>query len=128
MACTSVGYFSDVTGIEVMMAERWKATIWALQRTLYPDGARYVQLIGVSCASPSSSTAVGFFNNLTGFDVTLAERRNGNRWVIQPTPNPAGATNSSFGGVSCPSKPICIAVGGFTSSVGTGMTLAERYS
>ncbi len=128
MACTSVGYFSDVTGIEVMMAERWNATSWTLQKTLYPDGARYVQLTGVSCESPNSCTAVGFFNNPTGFDVTLAEHRNGTRWVIQPTSNPAGATNNSFGGIACPSKPICIAVGGFTSSLGAGMTLAERYS
>jgi hypothetical protein len=127
-SCTTVGFFTDVTGIEVMIAERSNATTWGLERTLYPDSARYVQFTGVSCASSSSCTAVGFLNNVTGFDVTLAERRNGTAWVIQPTPNPVGATNNSLGAVSCPSKTACIAVGGFTNSAGTGMTLAERYS
>lgn len=128
VACTSVGYFSDVTGIQVMIAERWNATRWALQRTRYPVGARYVQLSGVSCASPGSCAAVGLFNNTPGFDVTLAEHWNGTRWRIQPTPDPAGATNSSLGAVSCPSKRNCIAVGDFTSSAGVGMTLVERYT
>jgi hypothetical protein len=127
-SCTAVGFFSDVTGIEVMMAERWNVANWVTESTRYPDGARYVQLVGVSCASPGTCIAVGFFNNPTGVDVTLAERRDGTGWEIQPTPNPAGATNNSLGDVSCPSKKFCIAVGGFSNSVGTGMTLAERYS
>ncbi len=127
-SCTAVGFFSDLTGIQVMLAERWNAADWATESTLYPDGARYVQLLGVSCASPRTCSAVGFFNNPTGLDVTLAERRVGTTWVIQPTPNPAGATTDSLEGVSCPSKSACVAVGELTNGVGTGMTLAERYS
>jgi hypothetical protein len=127
-SCTAVGFFDIVTGIEVMLAERRDAGAWVLQRTLYPAGARYVQLVGVSCAGPRSCTAVGFFNNATGFDVILAEHWDGTGWAIQPAPDPAGATNNSLGGVSCPTKRVCIAVGGFTSSAGTGMALAERFS
>src|ERR1019366_5507091 len=89
--CTAVGFFSDVTGIDVMLAERWNGTGWAIQRTLYPDHVRYVQLAGVSCASPMSCTAVGFFNNITGIDVLLAERWNGTGWGIQRTPHPPRA-------------------------------------
>ena len=126
--CTAVGFFSDVTGIDVMLAERWNGTGWAIQRTLYPDHARYVQLAGVSCASPTSCTAVGFFNNITGIDVMLAERWNGTGWAIQRTPHPADATSNSLGAVSCPSKTRCTAVGGFANRAGTGVTLAERYS
>jgi hypothetical protein len=126
--CTAAGFFSIVTGIEVMLAERWNGTGWAIQQTLYPDHARFVQFAGVSCTSPTSCTAVGFFNNVPGIDVTLAERWNGTRWAIQPTPNPAGATSNSLGAVSCPSTTRCTAVGGFTNGAGTGVTLAERYS
>ncbi len=127
-SCTAVGFFDIVTGIEVMLAERRDAGGWVLQRTLYPAGARYVQLVGTSCAGPRSCTAVGFFNNGTGFDVILAEHWDGTAWAIQRTPDPAGATNNSLGGVSCPTNRVCVAVGGFTSSDGIGMALAERYS
>jgi len=127
-SCTAAGFFSIVTGIEVMLAERWNAADWAIQRTLYPDHARFVRFAGVSCASPTSCTAVGFFNNVPGIDVTLAERWNGTRWAIQRSPNPAGATSNSLGAVSCPATTRCTAVGGFTNRAGTGVTLAERYS
>jgi hypothetical protein len=127
-SCVSVGFFSIITGIEVMLAERWSPAGSVVQRTLYPDHARYVQLLGVSCASPRSCTAVGFFNNVPGFDVVLAERWDGTAWMVQRTPNPAGATGNSLGGVSCPSPSACIAVGSYTNRAGSVLTLAERYS
>ena len=126
--CTAVGYFTIVTGINVMLAERWNGTGWTIQRTLYPVGARYVQLAGVSCATPRSCTAVGLFNNVTGIDVTLAERSIDSDWAIQPTPYPAGATSNSLLDVSCSSDSRCIAVGRFGDRAGIGATLAERYS
>ena len=128
LSCTAVGYFSDVTGIEVMIAERLDATNSSLQATRYPAGARYVQFLGVSCVSTAVCTAVGLFNNVPGINVTLAERRDGRTWVIQRTPNPAGSTNDSLAAVSCPSARECIAVGGWSSAYGAGMALAERYS
>jgi molybdopterin-binding protein len=117
-SCTAVGFFSDVTGIEVMLAERWNGATWTIQRTRYPVGARYVQLVGVSCASPKACTAVGFYNDHTGIDVVLAERWNGTTWTIQPI-GPAGAGSNSLEGVSCPSKTVCTAVGGDTNPAGT---------
>ena len=127
-SCTAAGFFSIVTGIEVMLAEGWNGTSWTIQRTLYPAGATGVQFAGVSCASPSSCTAVGFFGNAAGFDVMLVERWDGTSWTIQPTPYPAGATSNSLGAVSCTSTTACTAVGGFVNGAGTGVTLAERYS
>jgi hypothetical protein len=47
-------------------------------------------------------------------------------WAVQPTPNPTGATNSFFWGVSCPSSGECIAVG--TSKTPETGTLAERWN
>jgi hypothetical protein len=127
-ACTAVGFFTIITGIEIMIAESWNGANWTIERTLYPNGARFVQLSGVSCASTRACSAVGFFNNVPGIDVTLAERRNRTDWAIQRPPNPAGATSNSLGGVSCRSQRVCTAVGGFTNSDGTGVTLAERSS
>ena len=127
-SCTAVGYFTIITGIDVLLAERWNGTGWTIQRTRYPAGARYVQLAGVSCATPRFCTAVGLFNNTPGIDVTLAERSNHRTWVIEPTPDPPGATNSTLRAVSCSSPRRCIAVGGFEDRAGIGETLAQRYS
>jgi hypothetical protein len=128
MTCTAVGYFTIITGIDVMLAERWNGTGWTIQRTLYPPGARYVQLAGVSCATPMSCTAVGLFNNTPGIDVTLAEGSHNGDWAIQPTPYPQGAASNTLRSVSCPSSGRCIAVGGFHDREGVGETLAQRYS
>jgi hypothetical protein len=126
--CTAVGYFSNITGIDVMLAEHWNGVSWSIERTRYPAGARYVRLAGVSCPSPMSCAAVGLFNNVTGIDVTLSERSRGGSWSIQHIPYPAGATATTLQAVSCVSPTRCIAVGGFYSRAGTGSTLAERYS
>jgi len=126
-ACTDVGFFSNISGIDVMLAERWGGGSWVIQRTLYPAGARYVQFLGVSCASAVSCTAAGLFNNPAGSNDVLVERWNGARWLIQRAPHPSGASDDSLDGVSCPSNVRCTAVGSFTNGAGNQVTLAERY-
>lgn len=49
-------------------------------------------------------------------------------WTIQPTPNPSGGVNSSFNGVSCVSATSCTAVGTYTNSANTWVTLAEFWN
>ena len=126
--CTAVGFFTDVTGIEVMVAERRNGVGWVIQRTRYPAGALSVELVFVSCASARSCTAVGYYSNASGYDVRLTERWDGTAWSIQRIPNPAGATSTQLLAVSCESSARCVAVGGFTNGAGTGVTLAERSS
>jgi hypothetical protein len=48
-------------------------------------------------------------------------------WSILPTPNPAGATNSLFHGVSCPTTSWCTAVGQ-SNSTGVGGAMAQTLS
>jgi hypothetical protein len=126
--CMAAGSFTTVTGIDVMLAERWDGARWARQGTRYPDGARYVRFAGVSCASPRSCTAVGLFNDAQGSDATLAERWNGARWTISRLPTLAGASRSSLGAVSCQSATTCTAVGSFTDRAGADVPLAVRSS
>jgi hypothetical protein len=83
-ACTAVGtYDLGVLGI----AEQWNGTRWAIQRLPTPPGAPReapdVVPASVSCASATACMTVGTTENMT-----LAERWNGSRWTIQPTPNP----------------------------------------
>jgi hypothetical protein len=128
-ACTAVGsYLSGRTW--VLLAERWNGTSWAIQATPNPSGAhKDSSLTGVSCTSTTACTAVGGYLN-SGFTyVTLAERWNGTSWAIQATPNPSGAyKDSSLTGMSCTSATACTAVGGYTNSGVTGVTLAERWN
>ncbi len=126
--CMAAGFFTIVTGIQIMLAEGWNGVRWSIQRTLYPAGATGVQFAGVSCSTPRSCTAVGFFGSPTGYEEALAERWDGTNWAIQPTPFPAGTVSSSLDSVSCTSTTICTAVGSSLNSAGTEVTLAERYS
>lgn len=55
---------------------------------------------------------------------TLAESLNGTHWMIQPTPNPAAATDSYLAGVSCLTAATCGAAGAYFSGA-TKSSLAE---
>lgn len=127
-SCTAAGFFTIVTGIDIMLADRWNGARWARQMTRYPDGARYVRFGGVACASPRSCTAVGLFNDEQGSDAMLAERWNGARWTISRLPAIAGASLSSLTAVSCQSATLCTAVGSFTDRAGAEVPLAVRSS
>jgi hypothetical protein len=83
-------------------------------------------LVSVSCASPTVCTAVGNINEELGM---LAERWNGQRWSIQPTPPPIG-TLLELLGVSCPSPTVCTAVGWQAppSEMGPVLPLVERWT
>jgi hypothetical protein len=126
-SCMAAGFFTTVTGIDVMLADRWHGARWARQMTRYPDGARYVRFAGVSCASPRSCTAAGLFNDVQGRDAILAERWNGVRWTISRLPTIAGASRSSLGAVSCRSATTCTAVGSFTDRAGAEVPLAMHH-
>ena len=68
--------------------------------------------------------AVGHFANHGSADITLAERWNGKRWAIQPTPSPKPYTLLSS--VSCPSAKACVAVG--SNNTYPGGPIAERWN
>ena len=79
----------------------------------------------MACPSPSDCTAVGASVDTAGNALaTLAERWNGTRWSIQPTPNPAGVQGPRLEGVACTSPSACTAVGGSFANA----SLAERWN
>ena len=125
-ACTAVGsYLTGADGTEATLAERWNGTAWKIQPTPNPGGPTDSYLSGVSCASASACSAVGYYSNASGTRLTLAEQWNGAVWKLQPTPNPTGATASYLDGVSCTSATACTAVG---YSGGAAATLVERWN
>jgi hypothetical protein len=133
--CTGVGhwtyrYIDPLRRVHFkyyMLAEGWNGTAWALETPPNPNGATNSQLYGVSCTSSVACTAVGYSAASAG-PQAIVERWTGSSWVVQSTPNPTGATSSVLNAVSCPSVAACTAVGYFTNSSGTTMTLAETWN
>ena len=124
-SCTAVGE-SDITDSKSdTIAEHWNGRKWALQPTpRHPDGNES-ELAGVSCPSANACIAVGFSGNSVRPWVTLAERWNGRKWVLLPTPNPSGSDGSELAGVSCLSVTACTTAGDYYNKSDTDLTLAE---
>jgi hypothetical protein len=84
------------------------------------------QLTGLACPAPAACTAVGFTFTSSG-GMLLAERWNGTRWRIQPTPLLPAAHDISPPAVACPARTACTAVGGFENDGPGSVSLAERW-
>jgi hypothetical protein len=89
------------------VAERWNGSRWIVEKT--PSFPEFAALIGVSCSSPNSCTAVGWHVKNTTTYLTLAEHWSGKSWKIQPTPSLIELPTLSD--VSCPAARSCVAVG-----------------
>jgi len=88
-ACTAAGSWDNTAGNEFTLAERWNGIRWAIQATPNPAPPPSASALeGVSCTAARACTAVGTFGPPGFPGRTLAERWNGTRWAIQPTPNP----------------------------------------
>jgi hypothetical protein len=72
-------------------------------------------------AYTSSSSPDGPFKS-------LAERWNGKKWAIVPSPNPAGAVQTFLGAVSCTAPSACTTTGEQHSATGIVHTVAERWN
>jgi hypothetical protein len=126
-SCMATGRNVNSSGVETVLAESWNGTAWSLKEAIVPTGATLSILIGVSCTSSTSCTAVGGYNNSSGAQLTLAEGWNGTAWTIQETLTPEFTTNW-LSGVSCTSSTACIAVGRSVDGAGMEVALAEEHS
>jgi hypothetical protein len=129
-ACMAVGLFFNRAGQPSPLSERWNGTDWSVVPTPHLPGAQATFLNSVACTSASACTAVAAAVNASGTHVTMAERWNGTRWSIQPTPNPAGTRGAELSGVACTGPSACTAVGAAVDSAGdpVGPALAERWN
>jgi hypothetical protein len=128
--CFAAGeYELGGVGRPATFVERWNGTSWKIVPSADPPRS-YSALAGVSCRSTTSCIAVGWYQTPHGQSKatkTLAERWDGTRWSIVPSPNPPGAPASSLAAVSCWATMRCFAVGRYTSS-STNRTLTERWN
>jgi hypothetical protein len=127
-ACTAAGTYQNSSGTWLTLAERWSGKKWAIQSTPNRSGAERSELAGVSCSSGNACTAVGYYQNGSGVDFTLALHWNGSKWAIQSTPNRSHAEGSELLGVSRVSGTAITAIGYYENATGDEFSLAERRS
>src|SRR5262249_45601182 len=102
VSCTSTSACISVGGSDSgPLAERWDGETWTILPTPNPQGGGVQSgLLSVSCLSPSACLAAGAYFTAGSQARTLAEWWDGKRWTILPTPNPTGAVQTFFNGVS----------------------------
>jgi hypothetical protein len=128
-ACEAGGRFGQTPDLQAL-AEAWDGTSWALQDAAAPPGATTNGLNSVSCVSADFCEAVGSAGDSAGNAISLAETWNGSAWTIQPTPDPAQASDgfrATMTGVSCVSADFCEAVG-FSATAGAGAWIWDGNS
>jgi hypothetical protein len=86
--CTAVGYLWPGEGPETAVADRLGGGSWSIQTTPSPKGTSTIAFGGVACPAAAYCEAVGGYTltQSPGVPRTLAERYNGNNWMIQSTP------------------------------------------
>jgi hypothetical protein len=109
VSCTSPSACVAVlSGAAGLAAEQWDGSAWTIQSLPTPPTSGSGGLDGVSCASASQCTAVGFFNfSMPG----IAEVWNGSVWTSQSLPTIPGLPGVDPSAVSCTSANLCTAVG-----------------
>ena len=128
-ACVAVGYSISTSNAVTTLAEQWNGSAWSILSTPSPLGSVISSLAAVACTSATACTAVGDSFNAANVKSTLDERWNGTTWSVQPTPDPAGISNSTLVGVACRVSTSCIAVGSYTKTPsGHPFTLAESWN
>ncbi len=129
-ACMAVGsYYNPTSEQSLPLAEFWNGSGWTIEAVPLPSGGADGWLLGVSCPSAATCTAVGeYATSLAGERLTLAEHWNGTSWSVQPTPNPAGTIGTTLHAAWCESASSCIAVGSYGNGGGDGLALAESWN
>jgi hypothetical protein len=125
-SCEAVGEVAD-NGEEGTLAESWDGSAWTVQTIPDPDTTQGAQLTGVSCASATSCTAVGWLTSsdisTDGQQQTVVETWDGTAWTLESSPNPGNG--NILQGVSCVSTQLCTAAGMTNDEGGVRTTLIE---
>src|SRR5262249_56367235 len=103
-SCMAVGTYVKASGTGVNLAEQWNGSSWRILPTPNPSGIALSGLFGVACTSASACMAVGASTTIAGTSRAVAERWDGTRWTIPPTPNPPQG-GAFLTAVSCTSAP-----------------------
>jgi hypothetical protein len=123
-SCVAVGELHDEgNGTHQTLIEHWDGRAWTIVPSPNPSTFRRPSnvLSAVSCATPTSCSAVGSYEGDDGFAKTLVEVWDGTAWTVRPSPTPG--IGGSLSGVSCPTPASCVAVGTTGTPDAIGQTL-----
>ncbi len=123
--CVAVGSYDNSAGTAQTLIETWNGSTWSITQSPDPSTSQNAVLIGVSCASISGCTAVGWYYNSAGISQTLIETWNGSTWSIKQSPDTSASQLNALYTVSCSSSNSCVAAGDYES--GGSQTLIESY-
>lgn len=133
-SCMAVGDYYETTNNEKTLAERWNGSSWSIVTSPNPNEAKgFVNFTDVSCLSPNSCFAAGYYSSKVGENgslenKTLVETWNGTDWAIQSSTNASGKPYSVLFGISCTSSISCTAVGAASTGLfAAPALLVERY-
>jgi hypothetical protein len=128
-ACIAAGYYVTSEGIELPLVERWDGSTWKARAITMPASDSAGPLTGISCASPTSCTAVGYLGGGTGDLAPAVLHWNGTKWTVQVAAVPSGATEGGLlSAVSCPSPASCTVTGDSVDSTGLPTPLVEQWN
>jgi hypothetical protein len=115
--CVAVGYYNSGNADQTLV-EQWDGTSWAIVTSPDTLSSDDDDLSAVSCASPTSCTAVGAYSgsSTSYYAQTLVEQWDGATWTVASSPVISSSDYNYLSGVSCPSSTSCVAVGYYFGS------------
>jgi hypothetical protein len=120
--CMATGY-SESSSVDQGFAEEWSGGSWSPSTIPAPASGTGNVLLGVSCISPTSCTAVG--TAVSGVsdesEVVVTASWNGNTWTEGTVATPSFPIAAWFG-ISCLGGGNCIASGGVMTSTSSSTT------
>ncbi|HUN34848.1 MAG TPA: hypothetical protein VMU95_22830 [Trebonia sp.] len=127
--CEAVGEYNDNPNV-IPVAALWNGSAWSAQTEPTPASNTFAHENGVSCVSPNSCEAGGYWEvQVTSDDPkALAEGWNGDAWTLQHAVAPRSATYNFLSDVSCSSASFCEAVGTHFDSADNQDILAETWN
>lgn len=128
--CMTVGRIWPLAHRTRPLSDRWERMTWSFAPAPTPTNGYQNLLSSVSCWSSRECIAVGNFVHGTISDrfVSLAERWDGSRWSIEPTPGAGHESANELDGVSCPSSTMCAAVGFIQTPAFHNVPLTELWN
>jgi len=112
--CVSVGKQTASGGTSSTYAQAWNGTSWTNIASATPEGASAAELQSVECSSFLTAIICSAAGSYTSAGVTkslIVFGGSGGLSTIQATPNPEGASETAFKGISCRNASACVAVG-----------------
>ena len=110
-SCIAVGWSTST--VDQTLAETHTSGRWRLSSTPNTSSAQNNDLYGIACTSRSQCFAVGYYSDAAGtFYGTLVLQWDGSHWFIaEPSSGVALVPSALLSGVTCLTKPECLAVG-----------------